>query len=112
MREAALLSTLLLASATTTTLASAAGRIECLRTRSRELAAAASCGDEASLTDCFSDLTATAESDLLASALESCFVDAGCAAAESQIEALYILEQCDRQQADLRRRHHRRHDGP
>ncbi|KAL2177032.1 uncharacterized protein P884DRAFT_243846 [Thermothelomyces heterothallicus CBS 202.75] len=110
MRDAAVLSSLLLASATTA-LASAASLLECLHTRSRDLAAAASCGHEASLNDCFSNLPVTAEPDLLSSALESCFVNAGCTAAESRIEALHVLEQCDKQLADLRHRR-RRHDGP
>ncbi|KAL2152962.1 hypothetical protein VTH82DRAFT_4117 [Thermothelomyces myriococcoides] len=119
MRDAALLSSLLLASAATTTYASAASRLDCLRTRGREIAVAASCGQEASLNECFSNLPITADSDLLSSELESCFVNAGCTAEESLIEALHFLERCDKQQQqqqqqpDLRRRHHphyRRYD--
>ncbi|KAK4040224.1 hypothetical protein C8A01DRAFT_35738 [Parachaetomium inaequale] len=99
-----ILTSLFLASATLTS----ASRLECLYTRSRELADAASCGHEGSLNYCFSQLPLTIQPEALSSELERCFVAAGCTPDESQIEALRVLQQCDSPSADLRRG--RRHD--
>jgi len=82
-------------------------RPECLHNRSEELAARASCGDEGSLTYCFSNLVSldsTTPVEQLTSELESCLVSAGCTNAESQIEALWTLERCDDEPSELRRR--------
>ncbi|KAK0641503.1 hypothetical protein B0T16DRAFT_297696, partial [Cercophora newfieldiana] len=82
-------------------------RPECLHTRSQELAAAASCGDEGSLNYCFSHLVSTDSAtpvEQLTSELESCFVSAGCTNAESQIMALWTLQRCNEAPSDLRRR--------
>ncbi|KAK5658243.1 hypothetical protein OQA88_2218 [Cercophora sp. LCS_1] len=98
---AAFASLFLLASASTVP------RPECVHTRSEELAARASCGDEGSLNYCFSHLVSlnpnTAD-EQLASELERCFQNAGCTDAESQIEALWTLQRCDSEPTDLRRR--------
>ncbi|KAK4121582.1 hypothetical protein N657DRAFT_622939 [Parathielavia appendiculata] len=93
------LGSLFLASAT---LASA-HRPECLSTRSRELAAAASCGDKGSLNYCISNLPASPQPEAVSQELERCFVSAGCTPAESQIEAFWVLKRCDAASADLRR---------
>jgi hypothetical protein len=99
-----ILTSLFLASATLTS----ASRLECLHTRSRELADAASCGHEGSLNYCFSNLPLTTQPEALSAELERCFVNAGCTQDESQIEALRVLQHCDSPSADLRRG--RRHD--
>ncbi|KAL2200246.1 hypothetical protein P885DRAFT_57129 [Corynascus similis CBS 632.67] len=104
MRDSAIFTSLLLASATLTS----ASRIECLRTRSQELAVAASCGHEGSLNYCFSTLALSTEPEALSPEVERCFVNAGCTPAEARIEASRVLEQCGRPSADLRRA--RRHD--
>ncbi|KXX74842.1 hypothetical protein MMYC01_208073 [Madurella mycetomatis] len=100
MRNTATLSALSLAFAA---LASAGGRLECLHTRSRDLASAASCGDEGSLNYCFSHLSPSAPADSLPEELARCFLNAGCTADESGIEALWVLRQCDAPGSDLRR---------
>lgn len=97
-----ILASLFLASATLTS----ASRLECLHTRSLELASYAACGDEGSLNYCFSHLPLTTQSDSLSGELERCFVSAGCTVAESQIEAATVLRHCDTTSAvpaDLRR---------
>ncbi|KAK0715612.1 hypothetical protein B0H67DRAFT_554104 [Lasiosphaeris hirsuta] len=97
---AALASLFLLASASP-------NRTECLQTRSRELAASASCGNEGSLNYCFSHLSSESATapELLTAELERCFVSAGCTPAESQIEAFWTLQLCDGAiNPDLRRR--------
>ncbi|KAK3292100.1 uncharacterized protein B0H64DRAFT_221550 [Chaetomium fimeti] len=94
-----ILASLFLASATLTS----ASRPECLHTRSQELSIAASCGHEGSLNYCFSHLPATTQPEDLSSELERCFVSAGCTSAESEIETLRVLEQCNNPEADLRR---------
>src|SRR3569833_2954561 len=88
--------------------AAAASRAECLRSRSSELAALASCGHEGSIQNCLSRVPA--ESPLCAhAALEKCYVIAGCTAEEAAIEATWTLKRCDERadaddMADLRRR--------
>ncbi|KAL2131797.1 hypothetical protein VTI74DRAFT_4598 [Chaetomium olivicolor] len=99
MRET-ILTSLLLASATLTS----ASRFECLHARSRELAVAASCGDEGSLNYCFSNLPLSTPPETLATELERCFHSAGCTPAESQIEAFWVLRRCDSPPSDLRHR--------
>jgi len=99
MRDTTILTSLFLASATLTS----ASRLECLHARSRELAVAASCGNEDSLNYYFSTFPVITIPEALSSQLERCFVDAGCTAAESEIEAARVLEQCDGPSADLRR---------
>ncbi|KAK4151785.1 hypothetical protein C8A00DRAFT_35546 [Chaetomidium leptoderma] len=94
-----ILTSLFLASATLTS----ASRLECLHTRSRELAVAASCGDEGSLNYCFSQIPVPTQPEALSPELEHCLVSAGCTPAESQIEALWVLKQCDNPSSDLRR---------
>jgi len=82
-------------------------RLECLHNRSQELAALASCGDEGSLNYCIANLVSTDAAtpiEQLTSELESCFVNAGCTNAESQIEALWTLNRCDEEPSELRRR--------
>jgi len=82
---------------------------ECLRTRSQELAAVASCGDKGSLNYCFTNLVSTDSATpvyQLTSELESCFVSAGCTNAEAQIEALWTLARCNEEPSELRRRRH------
>lgn len=100
MRNTATLSALGLAFAT---LASAGGRLECLHTRSRDLASDASCGDEGSLNYCFSHLSPSVPPESLSEELARCFFNAGCTADESGIEALRVLRQCDAPGSDLRR---------
>lgn len=82
-----------------------ASRLECLHTRSRELAAAASCGDEGSLNYCFSHLLppTSSQPDALSRELERCFHSAGCTPAEAQIEAFWLLRRCDAPPSNLRR---------
>ncbi|KAH6631456.1 hypothetical protein F5144DRAFT_219458 [Chaetomium tenue] len=94
-----ILASLFLASATLTS----ASRLKCLHTRSQELSIAASCGHEGSLNYCFSHLPAAHTPEDLTFNLEQCFVNAGCTSAESQIETLRVLEQCDNPNSDLRR---------
>lgn len=94
-----ILASLFLASATLTS----ASHLECLHTRSQELSVAASCGHDGSLNYCFSHLPAAHTPEDLTASLESCFVNAGCTPAESQIETLRVLEQCDNPNSDLRR---------
>lgn len=98
---------LFLASAT---LASAS-RLECVQTRSRELSTAASCGDEGSLNTCFSQLPQSTVAESLPEELERCFQSAGCTAAESQVEAFWVLRRCaDAPSNDLRRARRRSPD--
>ncbi|GAB1318616.1 Extracellular membrane protein CFEM domain-containing protein [Madurella fahalii] len=85
------------------TLASAGGRLECLHTRSRDLAGAASCGDEGSLNYCFSHVSPSVPSESLSEELARCFRNAGCTADESEIEAFWVLRRCDTPGSDLRR---------
>lgn len=86
------------------TAASASSRLECLHTRSRDLAAAASCGDEGSLNYCFSHLPLSTPADGLAHEVARCFVNAGCTPDESHIEAFWALHRCDAPSGgDLRR---------
>ncbi|KAK4146573.1 uncharacterized protein C8A04DRAFT_9595 [Dichotomopilus funicola] len=97
-----ILASLFLASATLTS----ASRLECLHTRSLELASYAACGDEGSLNYCFSHLPLTTQSDSLSGELERCFVSAGCTVDESRIEAVQVFQRCDTTSAvpaDLRR---------
>lgn len=94
-----LITSLAVASAT---LASA-GRLECLYTRSQELSKAASCGYQDSLNNCFSHIPLTTIPEALISEVEKCFVNAGCTDAEAEIEAFWVLQQCDKPTPDLRR---------
>jgi hypothetical protein len=96
------LPSLLLASAAI----ASAGRLECFRTRSRELASAASCGDAGSLSDCFSNLPLSTPPEALVQELERCFVSAGCTSAESKIEGAWVMRRCDAGSPDLRRARH------
>ncbi|KAK4097849.1 hypothetical protein N658DRAFT_518398 [Parathielavia hyrcaniae] len=98
MRDTVLAS-VFLASAT---LASA-NRLECLTTRSRELAVAASCGDKGSINYCFSNLPAPTQPEAVSPELERCFVSAGCTPEEARVEAYWALRRCDAASADLRR---------
>lgn len=99
MRDS-ILTSLVLATATLTS----ATRLECLHTRSRELAVAATCGDETALSACFSSIAPSTQPDALAQSLEDCFLSAGCTPAESQIEAAWALTQCNAPPSnDLRR---------
>jgi hypothetical protein len=99
MRDS-ILTSLILASATLTS----ATPLQCFHTRSRELAVAASCGDEGSLSACFSNLPLSAQPEALSESLQQCFVSAGCTPAESQIEAAWALNQCNAPPSnDLRR---------
>ncbi|KAK4130649.1 hypothetical protein BT67DRAFT_212056 [Trichocladium antarcticum] len=82
---------LFLASAT---LASAS-RLECVQTRSWELANAATCGGESSLHWCFSQLPLSVVAEALPQELERCLQSAGCTAVESQAEVFWLLQQCD-----------------
>ncbi|KAK1759749.1 hypothetical protein QBC47DRAFT_420638 [Echria macrotheca] len=87
--------------------ASAVNRPECIHTRSLELARLASCGDVGSLNHCFSKLVSqqsTTPVEQLTSELETCFQNAGCTLAESQIEALWTLQRCETEPSELRRR--------
>ena len=101
-----ILASLVLASAT---LASA-GSWECLHTRSRELAIAASCGDEGSLSACFSHLPASNQPEALSSDLERCFVSAGCTPTEAHVEAFWAVKHCDVASSSDLRRHRRQPD--
>lgn len=95
---------LVLLSASRSTCATpAAGQIECVRTRSWELATRADCGDNGSLHYCFGTLSTFFNS----ADLQSCFVNAGCTPDEAQIEATWVLRTCGTDmtlQSDLRRR--------
>ncbi|KAK3306465.1 uncharacterized protein B0T15DRAFT_141276 [Chaetomium strumarium] len=90
---------LFLASATLTS----ASRLECLHTRSEELASVASCGDKGSLNYCFSNLPIATQPEALSGELERCFNSAGCTPAESQIEAYWVQKRCETPTNDLRR---------
>jgi hypothetical protein len=99
MRDS-ILTSLLLASATLTS----ATPLQCFHTRSRELAVAASCGDEGSLSACFSNLPISTQPEALSEPLEQCFVLAGCTPAEAQTEAAWAINQCNAPPSnDLRR---------
>ena len=102
-----ILTSLVLASAS---LASARS-LECLQTRSRALAVAASCGDEGSLNYCFSHLPSSTQPEALSPELERCFVSAGCTTDESQIEAFWALKRCEAVANDLRRSRRQPEDG-
>ncbi|KAL2018501.1 hypothetical protein VTK56DRAFT_786 [Thermocarpiscus australiensis] len=95
----AILTSLLLASGASTS----ASRLECLHTRSRELATAAACGNQDSLDYCFSHLSLSAPAETLLQELERCFSSAGCTAVEAEIESFWVLRRCDAPQSDLRR---------
>ncbi|KAK3906632.1 hypothetical protein C8A05DRAFT_29485 [Staphylotrichum tortipilum] len=90
---------LVLASATL----AAGSRLECVQSNSRQLAVAASCGDEGSLNYCFSHLPDSTLPEALSPALERCFVSAGCTPTESTVEAFWAIKRCDSPSADLRR---------
>ncbi|KAK0621631.1 hypothetical protein B0T17DRAFT_618057 [Bombardia bombarda] len=69
---------------------------QCLRTRSRELASKASCGDEGSINYCFSQaisLDSSADTPA-AEEIERCFSNAGCTSEEAHIEAFWTLQRC------------------
>ena len=102
-----ILTSLVLASAT---LASAGSSWECLHTRSRELAIAASCGDEGALSACFSHLPASTQPDSVTSELERCFVSAGCTPTEAHVEAFWAVKHCDVASSNDLRRHRRQPD--
>ncbi|KAK3324112.1 hypothetical protein B0T19DRAFT_221915 [Cercophora scortea] len=76
--------------------------LECLHSRSHELSTAASCGDVGSINYCLSH--ATTPTTPLTSLLETCFINAGCTAAEARIEAFWTLHRCETPASDLRRR--------
>lgn len=95
-----ILTSLLLASAAALT---SAVSLECLQTRSEELAAAASCGHKGSLNYCFANLPLSTQPEALADKLERCFVGAGCTPSESKIESVFVMRRCDAASPDLRR---------
>lgn len=88
--------------AASATLASGS-RLECVQANSRQLAVAASCGDEGSLNYCFSHLPDSTQPEALSPELERCFISAGCTPAESTVEAFWAIKRCDSPSADLRR---------
>ncbi|KAM7201659.1 hypothetical protein V8F33_003208 [Rhypophila sp. PSN 637] len=95
----------ILAAAGLTTAASHANNLECLHTRGRELASAASCGDDGSIAYCMSQIPSTISSESLVPDLEECFLNAGCSTTEAPVEAFWALKRCQSSPAaaDLRR---------
>jgi hypothetical protein len=76
------------------TSSTAADRAECLRGRATELADLAACGHKGSVIYCLTQLPPHTHL-CTASALERCFVNAGCTAEEARIEAAWSLKRCD-----------------
>lgn len=66
-------------------------RAACLLARGEELAAMSACGDTAQLSLCL----ASVPSDATVSVVADCFVNAGCSAEDSAIEAGSALKQCE-----------------
>ncbi|KAM7203856.1 hypothetical protein V8F20_003862 [Naviculisporaceae sp. PSN 640] len=90
---------------TSATTPSSINHPECLHTRGRELAAAASCGDDGSIAYCLSQISLSISAESLVPEVEECFLNAGCSTSESPVEAFWALRRCEKPPSgsDLRR---------
>ena len=77
-------------------------RLQCLRDVNGQIMDLSSCGHKGSIAYCLGNLQPTARDSLLQQ-VETCYLNAGCDEAESKLEAVRTLAECD-QAEDLRKR--------